>query len=57
MDTMTQYYALCLVRDGSAKSVTVEHRFSLLNDRLVTCIGGDFALTDKGKDRLGRKGR
>ena len=58
MDPLRLHYALTLIREGHAKAVTAPDRFIILSDRYATTSDGvDFVLTDKGKDKLARKGK
>ena len=57
MDPMRLHYALVLIREGQAKAVSVPDRFLIVSERYATSDGVDFALTDKGKDKIARKGK
>lgn len=57
MDPMRLHYALVLIREGQAKAVSVPDRFVIVSDRLATTDGAEFFLTDKGKDKIARKGK
>jgi len=58
MDSLRLHYALALIKAGQARDVTVPDRFAILSERYaVSPDGVDFALTDKGKDKLARKGK
>lgn len=58
MDPLRMHYALCLVRDGAAKDVLTKDKFALVQERLVEFNGetDTFTITDKGKDKIRRKG-
>lgn len=58
MDPLRLHYALHLIREGHAKAVSAPDRFVILSDRYATTSDGvTFTLTDKGKDKLARKGK
>jgi hypothetical protein len=58
MDPLRLHYALVLIREGHAKAVSVPDRFHILTERYAASQDGvAFVLTDKGKDKLTRKGR
>lgn len=57
MDPLRLHYALVLIREGQAKAVSVPDRFLIVSDRYATTDGVEFVLTDKGKDKLARKGK
>lgn len=59
MDTVRMHYALALIKAGLARVVSVTDRFVLLSERYVVASpdGATFALTDRGKDKLARKGK
>lgn len=58
MDQMVEYYALCLVAAGRSKDVTIEHRMHLLSVGYAYLeIGTSVGLSDKGKDKMRRRGK
>lgn len=58
MNTLTEYYALCLVAAGRSKDVSIEDRMHMISERLATKGDGtEILITDKGKDKIKRKGK
>lgn len=58
MDEKSRYYALCLIRANRSKDVAIADRLSLVSDRLAVVVEDTtVALTDRGKDKLLRKGK
>lgn len=57
MDSLRLHYALVLIREGLSKAVSVQDRFLILSERLATSDVEAFTLTDKGRDKIARKGK
>ncbi len=57
MEPLRLHYALALIKEGAAKAVSIPDRFVIVSERYATTDGVDFVLTDKGKDKLARKGK
>lgn len=60
MNAKEEYYALCLVNAGRSKDVTIADRMSLVSQRMAEQTDVDdtaICLTDKGKDKMKRKGK
>lgn len=58
MDALRLHYALCLIRDGRHKDLTIPDRLFVVSERLASSdTEGALTITDRGRDKIRRKGK